>query len=291
MAGKSAVPTVAAMSFLPAAGAAESTVVIAGRRLRVIDLSHRLSNATSAFEPNPHEIQYVDHRAGAAMSGQLGIEPGLWPGGMAWAVEIVRLSTHAGTHVDAPWHYAPTAGGEPARRIDEVPLGWCIGDGVVLDMRHKEAGEGITDEDCRTALHAIRHELKPGDIVLVHTGASRFFREPGYEHRHAGLRRSATEWLVQNGVRVIGIDAWGLDRPFDVMVREAQAGDTAQLWESHLYGREAEYCQIEKLENLDALPAPSGFTVIALPVKVEGASGAWSRVVALVNEPDGSEEV
>jgi kynurenine formamidase len=270
-------------------GATDDTVVeLAGRRLRVIDLSHRLSNATSSFEPNPHRIEYVDHRAGAEASAALGIDPSLWPHGRAWAVELVHLSTHAGTHVDAPWHYAPTSGGEPARTIDQVPLRWCIGNGVLLDMTHMQAGDGITDADCRDALDRLGYTLRPFDIVLVRTDASRHFREPGYELRHAGLRRSATAFLVDHGVKVIGIDAWGLDRPFDVMADGARAGDTAQLWESHFYGAEAEYCQIEKLENLAALPAPTGFTVVALPVLLEGASAAWSRVVALFEEPAGS---
>jgi kynurenine formamidase len=266
-------------------------LAFAGRQFTVVDLSHRLSNATSAFEPNPHAIEYVDHSRGAASSEAIGIDPSLWTDGMAWAVELAHLSTHAGTHVDAPYHYTPVSGGQPAKTIDQVPLRWCIGDGVVLDMTSKGAGEGITDKDCVQALSEIGYTLKPYDIILIHTGASKHFREPGYEQRHPGLRRSATAWLVEHGVRLIGIDAWGLDRPFDVMVAEARAGDTAQLWESHFYGRDAEYCQIEKLENLAALPAPFGFTVIALPVLIEGASAAWSRVVALCEESAGSREV
>ena len=85
-------------------------------------------------------------------------------------------------------------------------------------------------------------------------------------------------------VRLIGIDAWGLDRPFDVMAEEAKAGDTAQLWESHVLGRSKEYCQIERLANLDLLPRPTGFTVYAFPYLVEDASAGWTRVVAIFEE-------
>jgi cyclase len=67
------------------------------------------------------------------------------------------------------------------------------------------------------------------------------------------------------------------------MVREAEAGDREQLWESHFLGRRKEYCQIEKLTNLDQLP-PTGFLVSALPVKLADAGAAWSRVIALVPE-------
>jgi cyclase len=66
------------------------------------------------------------------------------------------------------------------------------------------------------------------------------------------------------------------------MSAESLAGDHAQLWESHKYGADHEYCQIEKLANLAAIPQPFGFQVVALPISLERASGAWARVVALV---------
>jgi kynurenine formamidase len=254
--------------------------------VRLVDLSTPLSNETSAFEPNPHEIEYIDHETAARATGAYGIDPSLWIGRRAWAVERATLSTHSGTHVDAPWHYTATTAGKPAKTIDQLPLRWCFGPGVVLDMTHKGRGEGIDDADVRQALERIGYDLQPLDIVLVRTDTSRHFHEPGYEQMHAGLRRSATEWLVDRGVRLIGIDAWGLDRPFDVMVPEAEAGDREQLWESHFLGRDKEYCQIEKLANLDQLP-PHGFLVSALPVLLSGAGAAWSRVVALVPEDGG----
>jgi len=254
-----------------------------GRRVRVIDLSQRLSNATSPFEPLPHTIEYLDHRDSIATSeSMLGLGADHWREGLVWAVERVTLSTHSGTHVDAPYHYHPTSGGQPARRIDEVPFRWLMGDGVVLDMRHCDRVEGIREHHVRAELDRIAYELKPYDIVLVRTDASRHFGEPGYEMRHPGLRRDATAWLVEQGVRLIGIDAWGIDRAFDLMAAEARAGDDEQLWESHKFGAEHEYCQIEKLSNLDALPFPHGFQVLALPIHLERASAAWARVVALV---------
>jgi hypothetical protein len=68
-----------------------------------------------------------------------------------------------------------------------------------------------------------------------------------------------------------------------VMVEEARGGDIAQFWASHKLGADREYCQIEKLCNLDALPEPHGFQVIALPVSIARWSAAWARVVALVS--------
>ncbi|MGD9734355.1 MAG: cyclase family protein [Solirubrobacterales bacterium] len=259
-----------------------------GRPCTVVDLSRRLSNATSEFEPNPHKIDYVSHEEAAQA---IGVKLGgvdLWREERSGAAEAVELTTHSGTHIDAPYHYWPTSEGRPARKIDDVPLRWCIGDGVLLDFSHKEPGDGIDADEVDAALAAIDHELRPGEIVLVRTDSSRHFEEPGYHTRQPGLRRSATELLVEAGVKMIGIDAWGLDRPFDVMVAESRAGDPDQFWESHYFGMEREYCQIEQLCNLDQIPAADGFTVIALPVLLADASASWSRVVAIVPDPPGA---
>ncbi|UBV44866.1 cyclase family protein (plasmid) [Deinococcus taeanensis] len=257
------------------------------RRPRLIDLSVTLSNDTAAFEPNPHQITYTDHaQAAQAIPALMGLSAAqaarLMPRGHLWSVETVTLSTHSGTHVDAPYHYGPRMadGGAPLT-IDQVPLDWCYGPGVCLDFTHKSPGDGITDTDVDRELRRIGHDLQPGDIVLTHTGASRHFHEPGYEHRHAGYTRAGLACLVERGVRLIGTDAWGIDRPFPALLKDAAAG-TAEFWEAHLYGLERPYLQIEKLSNLDQLPGPTGFTVSAFPVKVQGASAAWARVVALI---------
>ena len=244
------------------------------------DLSDCLSNATSAFEFNKHEITYLDPELTAAESANWGLGADYWPDGVALSAEVVTLSTHSGTHVDAPLHYGPAASGK-TRTIDEVPLEWCYGDGVLLDFRGHDRVAGITRADVEAELARIGHTLKPLDIVLVMTGTE--LGVPGYEGRHPGLRVDATEFLVDSGVKLIGIDAWGLDRPFDVMIEDARAG-RAQFWESHLLGRSKEYCQIERLANLDALPRPTGFVVSAFPFKLQRASAAWARVVAIFDE-------
>jgi kynurenine formamidase len=275
------------MSTVKAPSGTPERVRLLGQTVDVYDLSQRLDNATSSFEPMPHTIEYFDHQDTAPMvEERWGLPRDVWLEGLVWAHERVTLTTHSGTHIDAPYHYHPTSGGARARTIDEVPLQWLMGDGVLLDMRACDRVIGIREADVRRELDRIGCAVKANDIVLIRTDTSLHYAEPGYDMRHPGLRRDATSYLVKQGARLIGIDAWGLDRAFDVMASEVRDGDKGQLWESHKFGAEAEYCQIEKLTNLDRLPHPTGFTVLALPIRLADASGAWSRVVALVPERD-----
>ena len=115
------------------------------------------------------------------------------PGGLGWALEFVHLTTHSGTHLDAPWHYHPTMdGGKRAVTIDEIPLEWCMEDGVVLDFRGKADGQRITAADIRGALEKIRYGIKPLDIVLIQTGADAAWGTPEYLVKGPGMDREST---------------------------------------------------------------------------------------------------
>ena len=257
------------------------------RGFRVIDLSDTLQNSTT--EPLPIEITYMDHKGTATspLLQQYGVTPADLPDGLGYGMELVRLSTHSGTHVDAPWHYFPTSERKPARTIDQMPLEWYYGDGVRLDFRHKRTGEAIEVADLQAALRKVRYRLKPYDIVLIWTGTSRFFGSADYENKHPGMTRASTLWLIDQGIRVMGIDAWGWDRPFRTMSEELKAGMKGRWWEAHYAGRDGEYCQIERLNNLDQLPGPTGYTVAVFPARIAGASGGWTRAVAIVPERGG----
>jgi hypothetical protein len=82
------------------------------------------------------KIEYMDHvHGGETMPAAFpGAKREDLPNGLGWAVETLTISTHSGTHLDAPYHYHPTMDrGKPSLTIDEIPLEWCFGDGVLLD--------------------------------------------------------------------------------------------------------------------------------------------------------------
>ena len=247
---------------------------------KIYDLS--IPTEESPSEPLALQVTHKNHKDLAqSLADFLGCAVTDFPEGLGYANDEVKMNAHTGTHLDAPWHYFPTSEGKPAKTIDQIPLEWCVGDGVVLDMREKENGSMITIDDLKAALKKIDYSLKEGDIVLIHTGADKYWGSKEYFDRGCGLGYESTLWLVENGSRVMGIDAWGWDRPFWAIKEEFQkTGDAKILWGAHRAGKEKEYCHIEKLANLDTLPTPFGFTVSCFPVKFKGASAGWTRVVA-----------
>ena len=122
-----------------------------------IDLSITLCNEVVSDPPfmRPH-ITYQTH--GETVTEAAHFFPGLTaeaiPGGEGFAAaETITLTTHNGTHLDAPWHFHPTMnGGERAITIDEVPLEWCFQPGVKLDFRHFPDGYVVTAQDVENEL-------------------------------------------------------------------------------------------------------------------------------------------
>jgi kynurenine formamidase len=223
------------------------------------------------------EIEYLDHQAGAEEIETLfGVPHRLLRDGEGWTREVVTLGTHNSTHVDAPYHYNSVVQGRPAATIDELPLEWFYGPGVVVDFSDRADGEAITAAD----LTARTDGLDPGDIVLVRTGRDAFYGQPDYMTRGPGVTAEGTRWLYERGVRVMGIDAWGWDRPLHLQAADALARDEPGIfWEAHQ--ADLPYSQIERLVNLGELP-PRGFTVAGFPLRIVGASAAPARVVALL---------
>lgn len=249
----------------------------------VIDLSATI--ATSPAEVavwQRTDIVYSDHAAGAREMEELfGVPARLLRNGEGPATEyFARLVTHNTTHVDAPSHYNSVIEGERARSIDELPLDWFVGPGVVLDMTGREDGDPVTVTDVEQELERIGHALAARDIVLVRTGCDRYYGQPDYAAHGPGVSAEATRWLYERGVRVMGIDAWGWDSPVAGQAACAIAADRPGVfWAAHQIDRE--YAQIERLVNLGALPA-TGFLVVCLPLKVAAGSAGPTRAAALV---------
>ncbi len=253
----------------------------------LIDLSVALENNLYS-DPVPllPKISYINHQQSfkqmASFFPELVQEE--LPDGEAWAIEHVEISTHNGTHLDAPYHYASTMDrGKRAMTIDEIPLEWCFRPGVKLDFSHFEDGYVVKAQDVQDELRRIDYQISPFDIILVHTRASQVYGSPEYLSAGCGMGREATLFLLEQGVRITGTDAWSWDAPFShTASRYAKEKDSSIIWEGHKAGREYGYCHLEKLNNLHLLPS-HGFYISCFPVKIKEASAGWTRAVAFVS--------
>jgi kynurenine formamidase len=256
---------------------------------RIADLSIAIENDVHSDPPGLEpRITYFKHSETVAQMASFfpGLMPEDLPDREGWAVERVTLSTHNGTHMDAPWHFHSTTdhGTRPAPAIDETPLDYCFRPGVKLDFRDLPDGHVVSAEEVRAELARISHQLKPLDIVLVNTRAGSMLGNPGYVDAGCGMGREATLYMTERGVRVVGTDAWSWDAPFShTAERWARDHDPKIIWEGHKAGREIPYWQMEKLHNLESLPG-TGFEVACFPVKIRGASAGWTRAVAIFEE-------
>jgi len=207
------------------------------------------------------------------------------PDGEAWAVEKVELITHNGTHLDAPYHFHSTMNkGERAITIDEVPLDWCFRPGVKLDFRHFKDGYVVTAKDVEQELERIEHQLSPMEIVVVNTRAGSAYGGDDYINAGCGMGYEATMFLLEQGIRLTGTDAWSWDAPFVHTAKEYKKNkDPSIIWEGHKAGKDIGYCHLEKLHNLEALPG-NGFMISCFPVKIKRASAGWTRAVAIFED-------
>ncbi|MEK4426687.1 cyclase family protein [Solibacillus sp. FSL K6-1523] len=259
--------------------------------MRIIDLSVPIKNPSEeeiAFEYHRQltaRVDYFDHHQTVPQITQvLGCEEKDLPNGYGWATESVTLTTHSGTHLDAPYHYYPTTDGKPAKTIDELPLDWFMGDGVVFNFSHMKSGETVKVVDLEKALEEMAYEIKDGDIVYLRFDADKKLGTPEYFTEFPGMSAEATHYLIDKGVKIIGTDAMGFDVPFEKIAENfKETQDPKVIWEAHRVGMHKEYCQIEKMANLDQLPS-HGFKTHCFPISIYKASAGWVRPIAILND-------
>jgi len=265
--------------------------------MKIIDLSLPIDE--KAFEVHKVEIERISHQAGVEKFNRVLMGKSLLgkikyalgkrivkkedlPDEEFLSLEIVHAPVHIGTHLDYSFHYGSRSEGHPSKTAEEIPLEYCYQDGVKLDLAHKKPAQAITGDDIKTALEKIDYKLKPLDIVLLQTGADKLFGGPKYFTDYPGVDISAIDYLLDRGIKVFGVDTMGIDRPYRFMLKEfLEKKDPKYLYPAHFYGRKREFIHIERLANLENLPA-FGFKLICFPVKIKKTGAAWARAVAII---------
>lgn len=251
--------------------------------MKIIDLSKPIKYNKSDPWFMKVKIKHKSHKKAGLLLRILGLPKKLLPKGfVGWSDDTIKkMGVHSTTHIDAPWHYSPTTNGKKSKTIDEVPLDWCYGEGLVIDMKHKQDFDAITVQDIQSFLKKEKLFIKEGMIVLINTGRDIYNGTKDFPDRGTGMSAKATEWLIDQGIKVMGIDSWGWDLPLKHLIKKAKETNNSELfWEAHLVGQRKEYCHIEQLVNLDKLPY-EGFKIAVFPLNIIGASAAPARVVAI----------
>jgi len=205
--------------------------------------------------------------------------------GEGWGSEtLTDLSSHCGTHADAPLHSGSRSAGQPARTITDIALDELLRLGLVLEVRrYAKLGQEITIEMLDSDLAATGQRIKVGDAVLIRTGQERCTMSDPEFYQQPGMSRASTLHLTEQGATILGTDAVGWDLPFGIMARKfKETRDNSVLWDGHEEIVQREAFIVQQVTNLGALPS-NGFTVGLFPIKLTNCSAAPARVAAFVD--------
>lgn len=236
---------------------------------QIVDLSHSYSDKTIYW------VTAKEFELDTVFKGQT-------DKGYYYAANNFSTAEHGGTHIDAPIHFA-----QNGQTVDQIPLEKLIGNAIKIDVSSRASGNPdylISTEDILSWETKQKMEIPAGSIVLLQTGFSQFYPDKmkylGTTERgeHAiselhfpGLSPKAAQWLVENrNIKAIGIDTPSIDY------------GQSEFFKSHVILLSKDIPAFENLNNLEKLPE-NGFEIIALPMKIEGGSGAPLRIVALLN--------
>jgi kynurenine formamidase len=183
-------------------------------------------------------------------------------------VTEMQMVVHIGTHVDAPRHFFMDG---PA--FHEIPLDRLTGPGVVLSVTNKAAGETVEIAD----LERPGVEIRPGDIVALHTGWSRYANSHAY-HDHPHLSPTAAQWLADLGIKLLACDMPTPDLPIG---RRPSDYD----WPAHHIFLSRGILVSENVTNLEPF-ANRRVEFLFLALNIENSDGAPARVLARpITEP------
>lgn len=172
--------------------------------------------------------------------------------------EVMFLSTHTGTHIDAPSHFI-----QDSRTIDKISVSKFVSRSILIKIP-KKADQQITKNDFSN------FEIKANDTVVFATGWEKRSKKDDYMVNNPGLALDAAEYLVSNRVNAVAIDGPSIDRGID------------NNFNIHNTLLSNDIPIIENLCNLGALSSVKSFTLIVNPLKLVGASGSPVRAIALV---------
>ena len=214
--------------------------------MKIVDLTLTVSDKIPTFpgSPQPSFIPWENVR-----------EDG-------YNLELLFLSTHTGTHMDAPYHFL-----EKGAKIHEISLKKLVSEAVLIKSKKKD-GESITKTDIQ------KFEKKHGKIasfssVIFYTGWQRNLQKKYYFTKNPGLSVSAAKYLASKKINLVGIDSPSID-----------LGKDSKFSVHQIFAKKGMLI-VENLANLEKIKS-SKFHLVVLPLKLKNATGSPVRAIAFV---------
>ncbi|MDQ2756374.1 MAG: cyclase family protein [Actinomycetota bacterium] len=228
--------------------------------MALIDLSQDIYEGMKVYPGHLKTVQFehVTHEETAPR----------FEGGFSFQTSGVLLNDNGPTHVDSFSHLDPDP---DAETIEKMSLDLFYGTAVCLDVSGFAPGTDITDEDLTRIEAAAPVDVRPGDILLFHTATwNRYAGDKRYLSEFPGLSESASQWIVDRGVKTFGVDSPTPDNP------------TSTSYPCHMMCRREHITHYENLANLDQV-VNTRFTFVGFPLKLQGAHGGPTRAVAITD--------
>jgi len=215
--------------------------------MKILDLTLTISNKIPTFpgSPQPNFIPWEKIKDGG------------------YNLELLFLSSHTGTHLDAPYHFL-----EKGSKIHEISLKKLVSNAVLIKSR-KKSNESVTKTDIQ------KFEKKHGKIasfssVIFYTGWQRNLQKKYYFTKNPGLSVSAAKYLASKKVSLVGIDSPSID-----------LGTDSKFSVHQIFAKKG-ILIVENLANLDKIKS-SKFHLVILPLKLKNATGSPVRAIAFVD--------
>lgn len=177
-----------------------------------------------------------------------------------WNARTLHLYSHAGTHMDAPFHFEVNE-----QTIDQIAVNRFVCDAWVIPVK-VDSRQKIMLED----LGIFADYIAAGDGVILHTGWSDFVNEEKYRHELPGIHEDLARWFVDKNINMLAVE------PPSV----ADVNDLPEVTKIHEILLGGDVIIVEGLTNLQALTKEK-VRLIALPLKIKNGDGAPARVIAI----------
>jgi arylformamidase len=218
--------------------------------MQVIDLTMRISSSMRVFHGSPQPCFIPWSRFDCH----------------GYDSEAMFMSTHTGTHVDAPCHFKPGLAS-----IDRIPADRLVSNAILIRVQ-KHAGQLIEQQDLGS------HQIRQGDAVVIATDWEKHATSRNYMTENPGLSKQAAKHLARKEVNVVAIDCPSIDVGTD------------SKFTAHNILLSNNILAVENLCNLNIIDtiltrsnnSNSRFTLIISPLKLKGATGSPARVLAII---------